>query len=93
MLLKRELSVKELREQAFKKGYILVKKKPFVKLDTCICGGNKRSHISRTGDLCYGLQCKKCGMEVWGKNERDSRIEWNKLISKLKDDKQIKWDI
>lgn len=87
-----DISLPELRVLAEKLGYKLVPIKRYERFLPCVCGCNRRIHWSVVNNNEYGviLECKRCGLEVTGKNEADAKHNWNKLIrekEKVKNDK------
>lgn len=76
------MTLEELKAEAKKHGYHLIKDREKVNLLDCTCGCKRRFHLSTIKDWqsYEGLECAKCGKRVWGKTELDARKEWNKLI-------------
>lgn len=84
------MTFEELKAEADKQGYNLLKKQEKVKLLDCTCGGKRRFHWSKIKDwqTYEGLECEKCGKKVWAKTELEAKKAWNKLIeSELNADK------
>ena len=74
-----QITIKELKEEAKKKGYKLVKDVPYIKFEPCICGGNHRSHWNGLKGHRYTYD--KCGLtSEWGKSERKAKELWNAMI-------------
>lgn len=80
------MTVKELKIEAAKLGYNIIKKPepmPLVKLLPCVCGCNKRSKWYSNKLSWY--KCNKCGFTGGSAyNERDVRIKWNEAVEKAK---------
>ena len=76
------MTVEELRVEAKKLGYNILKISKKEKLLPCTCGGLKRDHfVTLCGEVWYdGLRCTRCGKQAIGKNERDAIRNWNKMI-------------
>lgn len=76
------MTFEELKAEATRQGYYLIKMKERVNLLDCTCGGKRRTHWSKIKDnQCFaGLQCIKCGRKVWGKDTLDARKKWNEAI-------------
>lgn len=87
-----DISLPELRALAEKLGYKLVPIKRYERFIPCVCGCNRRTtwFITNNSELRVSLECKRCGLEVAGKNEADAKHNWNRLIrekEKVKNDK------
>ena len=78
------MTYEELKEEAKRQGYKLIKENPMPKLLPCPCGGQRRVHLRHgfpygVRDHCY--ECIKCGrVSEWGKTEREAREEWNRMV-------------
>ena len=74
------MTLEELKVEADKLGYGLIKKPERIKFLPCVCGCNLRHHYYSY----YGSQhfkCKRCGLESpSGNSEREARLNWNKMI-------------
>lgn len=85
------MTFEELKAEATRQGYYLIKIKERVNLLDCTCGGRRRAHWSKIKDnqTYAGLECIRCGRKVWGKNTLDARKNWNRVIEEaLKDGNQ-----
>lgn len=80
------MTLEELKSEAAKLGYKLVKKQPYIKLLPCTCGEKKPSlwyyyNGEKTGTEHY--KCDNCGLEALpAKTNRKARENWNQLVSK-----------
>lgn len=78
------MTIEELKEEAKKLGYTVVKIPKKEKLLPCTCGNNRREHwhrVSIQSGMSYEiLKCSKCGREATGENEREARHNWNEMI-------------
>lgn len=72
------MTITELKEEASKHGYILIKRNKR-KLLPCKCGGNRRNHIWCGPNLTQiKLVCKKCGYEAQpGYSKYQAELNWN----------------
>ena len=75
------MTYEELKAEAKRQGYNLIKYNPLPKILPCTCG--RVSKFSRWfrglyGDNEIAIYCPDCGRKVWGDNERDARERWNK---------------
>lgn len=75
--------VEELKVEAEKLGYKLVKYQPYERLLPCICGCKARRtwyiHNNNIEDNIK-FECSRCGRYVTGKNKKEAKINWNKMI-------------
>lgn len=79
------MTLEELKIEASKLGYILVKHTTIPKLLTCTCGHNRRTHWFNSKENTHTLVCKNCGKKVKGNSKTDAINNWNKIIeSELK---------
>ena len=78
------MTYEELKIEAAKLGYSLVKFTKREKLLPCVCGRNKRSHWYgyKDGKEYYTLMCS-CGMSATGYTELEVRHNWNEMIKEL----------
>ena len=77
-------TVKELKEEADRLGYNIIKKSESEKLLPCVCGCNQRSHLFNPEFKI--LKCKRCGLEAFvNKNasEIELKKEWNRTVKTL----------
>lgn len=54
----------------------------------CKCGGTRREHWYSSAKGA-GLRCKKCGFEVWGKDDTDVIRKWNEEINNLSREERL----
>lgn len=77
-------TIEELKKEANRLGYNIIKKKERIKLLPCICGCNKRTHWYK---IQYrGLRCTKCGLEAAVRVEESEsalKKEWNHKVTLL----------
>jgi len=74
------MTYKELKAEADKLGYVLLKRQEKIKFLPCRCGHNRRSrqYFSREGTGYVRLICMKCGHKTgWAKGEDAARKLWN----------------
>lgn len=80
------MTVEELKEEAKKLGYNIIKIKKTERLLPCTCGNNRREHwhgINIKSGMPYEiLKCTKCGKEVKGDSKDDAIKKWNEMIKK-----------
>lgn len=80
------MTIEELKEEAKKLGYTVVKIPKKEALLPCTCGNNRREHWNRveikSGRVYEVLKCSKCGKSVEGLTEREARHNWNEMIKK-----------
>lgn len=85
------MTYEELKVEADKLGYNLVKKQKSVKLLQCRCGGNRREEWlvmdPSTGEIQRQLRCIKCGREAPpGNTVQEAKENWNRMIEESTDD-------
>lgn len=84
------MTEKEFREEAKRRGYKLIKvpkNVETVKLLPCVCGRKQIGCWNGVSDHIYFefYQCAKCGLTAdRGKNNREARINWNRVIGRAK---------
>ena len=70
----------ELKIEAEKQGYNLIKKQPYIKLLPCTCGSKRIAVWSKFGGGWF-CKCTKCGKESEeAPRQREARINWNKQV-------------
>lgn len=75
------MNFEELKAEADKQGYTLIKKQPYVSLLKCPnCGKKPQPWISAVSNKTkYKCECQSTD---WIKGDRSARMEWNKLAEK-----------
>lgn len=75
------MTLEELKIEANKLGYSLIKKRIIPKLLPCICGCKRRHHWYIAGsENKRALECKRCGKRIEGINDIDVINKWNEMI-------------
>ena len=75
------MDIEELKEEAKKLGYNLIKKKPYVKLLPCPCGNKNSVYFDYTKDWQKYATCSKCGfVGSPAKRIYEARENWNKAV-------------
>lgn len=75
------MTLEELKAEANRLGYNLIKKQEPVKLLPCICGYKYRSLWHDTKDGTCFLACDGCDFRGYkAKNKYRAKIAWNKAI-------------
>lgn len=88
------MTIEELKKEADKLGYSLLKKTKYEPLIPCKeCGGKRRRMWSRfvDGHTIYSMQCIKCGFTVDGsaRTEAEAKKLWNigmRMVPAIKED-------
>ena len=78
------MTLEQIRTEAKKHGYKLVKDTPNPTLDACICGSKR--HIRMLGIHVKYYKCTKCGFtadEV--QYLYQAKLKWNECVSKFKE--------
>ena len=78
---KKEMTLDELKAEAKRQGYKLIKDTKMPKMLPCVCGAERRVELSNTrGAYCY--ECMKCGRAAsWGDTRREARENWNRMVN------------
>ena len=84
-----KMTFEELRDEAHRQGYHLVKYNPLPQMLPCTCG--RQTHFERMyrwrGEYEQtGIYCPTCHRGVWAANERKAREIWNGGALNGKDD-------
>lgn len=75
------MELEELKAEAEKLGYKLVKKQESTALLPCTCGGGKPHEWLQFGETGYIYRCEKCDKEgKLCKTKTDARRAWNQMI-------------
>ena len=77
------MTLEELKIEAGKLGYHLVKNQKTVRLLPCPVCGSKRTieWIHMGGEKGYKRECERCGFEAgWGATKKEAREIWNKKV-------------
>ena len=80
------MTYEELKTEADKLGYNLVKKNQYIKFLPCTCGSNRRHTVfcvccEKYPDGGLLFECNKCGKSSpVGKHYADAKAKWNKMI-------------
>ena len=81
------MTLEELKAEAERQGYKLVKKpEPMPKIKPCLCGRKTLDHRYKygimTGKYYMQIKCPKCEREGdWGESEREAREFWNMRVT------------
>ena len=76
------MTLDELKAEAKRRGYSLVKRPKTEKYLPCICVKNRlESWYANEEDWSVKLVCYHCGLSVTGKNEKDAKRKWNEYMS------------
>lgn len=71
----------ELKAEAEKLGYTLIKKSESIKMLPCTCGCKRRTEWFSKGQIF--VSCKRCGKKSPLSNtERGAKRAWNEMIEK-----------
>lgn len=80
------MTLDELKREAERQGYSLVRKQPpLPKLQTCLCGRKLISIWHRCNPEEYRASCPKCGFgeeNEWSATPRRAREIWNESIER-----------
>jgi lysyl-tRNA synthetase class I len=82
------MTFEELKTEANRQGYNLIKKQPYISLNKCPECGRKPSQWFKyvSGLHLTAFQCQ-CGHHPeWSKTDRDARLKWNLYVEELLED-------
>lgn len=77
------MNITELKAEAKKHGYYLVKSPSYTRMLPCTCGSKRRRCYveSSKGKVLYGFTCIKCGNEGPKRRSIDeARQAWNEMV-------------
>ena len=75
-----QLTLDELKAEAKRQGYKLIKDNPMPKLSTCICGSKNRILWSCAEGWYY--ECGRCGRTAEpGRTKCKARENWNRMVT------------
>ena len=80
------MELKELKAEAKKHGYYLLKVQKYEKLEPCTCGYRKRRTLTSFDNNEYGvmLECMRCGLHTKKMSTCDmAKKEWNEMIRRM----------
>ena len=77
------MTLEELKVEAEKLGYNVVKKQQYIKLSSCKCGSKKpREWYKMGGGVFY--RCRNCDLTAPdAKTKKQARINWNEYMEDL----------
>lgn len=82
------MTVEELKKEAAKLGYNIIKKQKYIRFNPCVCGCNRREHWYGYGQTKF-FRCKNCGLKSpEGSNEKEAKLNWNKMIEEKQNDRK-----
>ena len=73
------MTLEELKAEAAKLGYKLIKQTPMEHYLPCICGCRQKRHWHDTATHEETLACRHCNLSVTGKPSETRRL-WNEMI-------------
>ena len=75
------MTEEELKAEAKRMGYSLIKRPKAERFLPCLCGKNRRERwYTNNEDWSVKLVCYYCGLSVTGKNEKDAKRKWNEYM-------------
>jgi hypothetical protein len=72
------MTVEELKIEAAKLGYNIIKKQPYIKLEKCQCGKKPQVGYGINYVFCRCNYCKTEGPHAL--TERQARLNWNEMV-------------
>lgn len=75
------MTVEELKAEAAKLGYNIVKRKEYIKLSRCKCGHWPTLWVNTCSGWFYC--CEKCDIQGgYGEHPNDAKREWNRRMER-----------
>ena len=91
------MTLEELKTEAKKYGYKLVKDTPYIRLAHCVCGHKSISSWTTFGEKTptpYSHQCRKCGFASEpARTKYEAKLKWNECVERVKALEYITADI
>lgn len=90
------MTLEELKAEAKKHGYKLVKERPYIRMSACVCGHKNIAHWIKFGGVSepYFHQCRKCGLTSDpAKTKYEAKLKWNECVERVKALEYITSDI
>lgn len=76
------MTFEELKAEAKKQGYNLIKKQKYIALKKCPKCNKKPHHVYYTVSKMFGYGCD-CYVTKPCKTDREARIAWNDLVDEI----------
>lgn len=81
------MTIEELKAEADKLGYRLIKKQEYIHLLPCVCGHNSRTRWWRMDGSFY--ECNQCGRRApIGSTEAEAKTNWNKMVEEAENERK-----
>ena len=78
------MTFEELKAEAARQGYSLIKKQPYIALKKCPkCGKKPGLWVRDIDEIKYDCECVR--IIEWKRTDRQARIAWNEAIERGKD--------
>ena len=79
------MTLEELKAEAKKHGYKLIKEKPYIRLSHCICGHKSISQWIHFNGGGYSFGCRKCDFESPPcKTKYEAKLKWNECVEQAR---------
>lgn len=85
------MTFEELKAEAERQGYYLMKKPTYIPKKPCVCGAKRSVRMFYT-NKGKGFYCNKCKLglnEQVAKTDKQAQINWNKLVEELCKEKSL----
>ena len=81
------MTLEQLKAEAKKYGYKIVKDLPYIRMLPCVCGNKSIAYMSAwETPTPYYHRCRKCGFESQrARTKYEARIKWDECIEKAKE--------
>lgn len=82
------MTLEELKAEAKKHGYKLVKEQPYIRMSPCVCGHKRISlyfTLDNNSKTVHFYRCYKCGLESdRAKTKYQAKLKWNECVENAK---------
>ena len=82
------MTLEELKDEAKKHGFRLVKEYPYISLSPCVCGHKRIASpmIYGGNKTPYFHRCNKCGFaSAPARTKHEARNKWNECVERAKE--------
>lgn len=81
------MTLEELKAEAKKHGYKLVKDLPYISMLPCVCGHKNIAYMCFWGaPNPFYHQCRKCGFKSQPtRTKYEAKIKWNECVEKVRE--------
>ena len=86
------MTLEELKAEAKKHGYKLVKEQPYIRMAPCICGHKRISScltVDSNSQMVHVNWCYKCGFRAEpARTKYEAKLKWNECVENARKEKE-----